>query len=102
MNSPKAKRHERSCHYDQSDWYQKKNYSLLSDHPQLIIDFWLLCIVEDVKVLKNLNRSCGFYLEEFITCLLCSTNLITQEIILANANCFTLLSQLDGTALTLY
>jgi hypothetical protein len=33
----------------------------------LIIDFWLLCIVEDVKVLKDLNRSCGFYLEESIT-----------------------------------
>jgi hypothetical protein len=31
----------------------------------VIIGFWLLCIVENDKVLKNLNRSCGFYLEEF-------------------------------------
>jgi hypothetical protein len=33
-------------------------------HAQLIIDFWLLYVVENDKVLKNLIRSCWFYLEE--------------------------------------
>jgi hypothetical protein len=31
----------------------------------VIIDFCLLYIVENDKVLKNSNRSCGFYIEEF-------------------------------------